>query len=143
MAAARAAAAAAAARMGLSAGAPASAEAEPSADAESAKRAAAASFADSLKKRSRWGDGSTALVDAPAVREAGKERQALVVSQLKDKLAAFRADRGVDTPAEPGAKLSLKLFVPEKAEGAREPRNWVVRGTKNGSSRPTMRAVYV
>ena len=43
------------------------------------------------------------LVDAP-VRDAGKEQQRLVVSQLPDQLAAFRAARGVEAPSAPGEK---------------------------------------
>jgi hypothetical protein len=55
---------------------------------------------------------------------AAKNQQALVVSQLSDKLAAFRKDRGVDDPSATGRKLSLKLFVPDQLPGQRE-RNWV------------------
>lgn len=65
------------------------------------------------------------MVDAPAPRDAGKDRQALVVSQLQDKLAAFRKDRGIDDPVAAGSKLSLKLFVPEKEPWMAFPRNWV------------------
>ena len=95
-------------------------------DAEATKRAAAAAFADSIKnKRSRWGDGSSALVDAKDI--AGKQQQALVVSQLQDKLAGFRKDRGVDGPSSSGGKpLTLKLFTPEHDPAKFPyPRNWV------------------
>ena len=96
------------------------------ADAESAKRSAAAAFAESLQqqqqaKKSRWG-GSTDL--ATVDMTAGKAAQAMVVSQLSDKLAAFRKDRGVDAPAS-SEKLTLKLYVPEKDPNARFERNWV------------------
>ena len=131
MAAARAAAAAAAASLGGAASAASASGSSsgtgagaPPVDAEAAKRAAAAAFAQSLGKKPRWGDGSAALVNAPPV-DPGKQRQAMVVSQLQDKLAAFRKDRGVEAPAEPGAKLSLKLFVPEKTPEMRFERNWV------------------
>ena len=124
VAAARAAAAAAAANIGLGAAAAgSSSEGAPPADPDAAKRAAAAAFAESIRKRPRWGQGSSALVDAP-VRDPGKERQALAVSQLKDKLAAFRKDRGIEELG-PTSKHSLKLFVPEKEDWMREPRNWV------------------
>ena len=128
LAAARNAAAAVAASMslgGAAASAAGDAAAPPPLDADAAKRAAAAAFAESIRKRPRWGDGSSALVDAPAPPDPGKERQALVVSQLQDKLAAFRKDRGVDAPAAPGAILTLKLYVPDKAPGMQFPRNWV------------------
>jgi hypothetical protein len=88
------------------------------------------------QKRSRWG-GHTQLVTAAAGAGSGaqgagggshgsaaKQQQAIAVSQLSDKLAAFRKDRGVDIGAGSGGKLSLKLFVPEQVEGQRE-RNWV------------------
>ena len=69
---------------------------------------------------STGGGGGHAPADATA-----KSRQAMVVSQLSESLAAFRKDRGVDAAAAPGAKkLSLKLFVPEQGPGERE-RNWV------------------
>ena len=94
---------------------------------EARKRDAAAAFADSLQQRknSRWG-GSTeiAATAAPGV-DPGKERQALMVSQLSDKLAAFRRDRGADGPADAGPKRSIKLFVPEKDPTARFEKNWV------------------
>ena len=100
---------------------------------EADRAAAAAAFAASLTghKRSRWGEGSTQLVavgdgggTGGASSAASKSQQALVVSQLSDKLAAFRKDRGVDDPSATGRKLSLKLFVPDQLPGQRE-RNWV------------------
>ena len=103
-------------------------------DADSAKRAAAAaSFAESLKKRPRWGDGTTTLAatdDASSSsssnpQSAAKQRQALAVSQLQDKLALIRKDRGTTAPTDANAaKKTLKLFIPPPPEG-REPRNWV------------------
>jgi hypothetical protein len=114
----------------------------PAGPEDPAKRAAAAAFAESLKssKRSRWGGdqgGSGGLssgsagtsintqLSLPAANAAGKERQALVVSQLSDKLAAFRKDRGVSTSTGPGQALRLKLFMPERDEGRDRDRNWV------------------
>ena len=139
MAAARAAAAAAAQKLSSDDGGgetSGSTPAAPSGDAAAAKRAAAAAaFAASLSnKKSRWGEGagsSSALVaqtsesgSGAGAGSAAKSRQALVVSQLSDKLAAFRKDRGVEAPAEAAATLTLKLYVPEPEEGGWE-RNWV------------------
>ena len=119
--AARAAAAAAAAKLGLgSSSAPSDA---------GDKRSAAEAFAEKLKehKKSRWGAGPNDMVAAsgPAdgAADPGKERQAMVVAQLQDKLAAFRKDRGVEAALE--EKLRLKLYVPEKDPSARNERNWV------------------
>mmetsp|Transcript_20936 Transcript_20936/g.53220 ORF Transcript_20936/g.53220 Transcript_20936/m.53220 type:complete len:339 (+) Transcript_20936:225-1241(+) len=113
-----------------SAGAPPAASAAAAApNPEDAKRAAAA-FAANLSKKPRWGDGPTAMVaqdGSAGGPSASKLKQALAVSKLSGALQAFRKDRGT---VEPGAKKTLKLFIPEywaeqaKASG-REPRNWV------------------
>ena len=106
----------------------------PATEDESSRRAkAAAAFAASLsgQKRSRWGGGTELAVasgdggNGPnGSAAASKLKQSLVVSQLSDKLALFRKDRGVDAPTAAGQKLSLKLPVPDQIPG-RPPRNWV------------------
>ena len=94
---------------------------------EADRAAAAAAFAASLTghKRSRWGEGSTQLVavgdgggTGGASSAAAKNQQALVVSQLSDKLAAFRHKQTEAVKNAKPADIAALKEVHERLESA-------------------------